>query len=184
VCARWSGYLSDGRTDVGDAFRIAELSDQVSTAEGAHSAMVSGLRRILELTQEVGGQVWVLLEVPLQPVGPHRRGIDAMFSGSLCLDGTSRQEHAQRMHAVQSVLAEVSKTASDRLHVIDLAEPLFDASGTSRVGRPGVSWYFDDDHLSPAGAEELAAPLVSEMFQRIAANCGPVNAAPTSAPAP
>lgn len=184
LCARWSGYLSDGRTDVGDAFRIAAIPDHESSGVAARAAMVSGLRRLLDMTAAADCHVWVLLEVPFQPIDPHRRGIDAMFGGSLSLDGASRAEHEARVGEVRAVVAEASRSAPGRLHVIDLAEPIFGGSSTSRVGRPGIAWYFDDDHLSPAGAEEIAGGAVSGMIERIAGTCAPGVPGATSAPAP
>jgi peptidoglycan/LPS O-acetylase OafA/YrhL len=181
LCARWSGYLGDGRTDVGDCFRVARLSETATSIDGARVAMAEGIRRLLEITEPAGTEIWLLLEVPVQDVGPHRRSIDAMHTGALSLDGSTRVDHGARVSSVASVMEAFT---SPRLHVVDLSEPFFDSRGVSLVGRPGLSWYFDDDHVSAAGADEALGSVISGIFDRIARACAPGAQAPTSAPAP
>jgi hypothetical protein len=85
--------------------------------------------------------------------------------------GVDRRTH----EAVQrGVLDLVEPLAGERLHLVDLAEPFFDADGVSRVGpESGPWWYTNADHISPTGAHDVLEPLLRPLFQRIAADCEP-----------
>lgn len=170
LCARWSAYLSNGKTDLGDDFLIAPIGERSASLEGARRTMSEGIRRLRGLLDEWGGQLWILREVPYQERTPRQRGIDAQSSGSpIDLAGTSRTEHEARVQVFDSIIRDLD---DPRIHVVDLAEPFFGEDGRSRVGSGRDSWYFDDDHVSPCGAQQVLAPAIGEVLDRIAASCG------------
>ena len=54
---------------------------------------------------------------------------------------------------------------SPRLHIVDLSLPFFNGEDRSRVGRAGLLWYFDDDHLNPKGAREVLGPTIRAILE-------------------
>jgi len=171
LCARWSMYVSDADPEKRGTHLLAPLDAGLPSPEGARTALRSGLGRLLAICAETGTDLWVVLEPPHQPTTPQSRALAAHWSGRPPdLAGVTRAEHERAQRPVAEALASLT---DDRLHLIDLAAPFFDAEGVSRVGREGASWYADATHVSPTGAREALEPLFREIFARIAADCGP-----------
>jgi hypothetical protein len=73
---------------------------------------------------------------------------------------------------VESFRKAIAGIASPALRVIDLASPFFGDEDRSMVGRNGMLWYADDDHLGPSGAQAILGPTVRGMLAEIGRDCG------------
>jgi peptidoglycan/LPS O-acetylase OafA/YrhL len=151
LCGRWSVHVA---------------------TPAAARAVKASLLRLQAVCDESDAQVWVLLEVPNQErmPDPRQRVLSLHWLGrELAPIGVDRQEHARSQQVVRDLFTPL---AGGRLHLLDLAEPFFDADGVSRVGpESGPWWYANADHISPSGAREVLEPLLRPVFQRIAADC-------------
>jgi peptidoglycan/LPS O-acetylase OafA/YrhL len=164
LCARWSAHVATATTQDGRAL----------TQAAAAAALKDAIVRLRAVCDESGTHVWLLLEVPYQDrmPDPRQRVLAQHWLGrGLVPVGVDRRTH----EAVQrGVLDLVEPLAGERLHLVDLAEPFFDADGVSRVGpESGPWWYTNADHISPTGAHDVLEPLLRPLFQRIAADCEP-----------
>jgi hypothetical protein len=169
LCARWSMYLSGDTPDRGDLNLIAPLDADSARSDGTIPVMEDGLRRLIGVCEETNTDIWVLLEPPCQPTMPRQIALSRHWYGrGVGLEGVSRSTH-ERMQ--RTIHAAFTAQAGGRLHVVDLAEPFFDANGVSRVGREDMAWYSDESHLSPSGAREVVGPLVRELLAKMAADC-------------
>jgi len=151
LCGRWSVHV---------------------TTPVAAQAVRDSLLRLRSVCDESDTHVWLLLEVPNQDrmPDPRQRILSLHWLGrELVPVGVDRQSHARAQRVVRDLFEPL---AGERLHILDLADPFFDADGVSRVGpESGPWWYANADHVSPTGARDVLEPLLRPLFQRIAADC-------------
>lgn len=134
------------------------------------AAVRADFEELVEDCQSAGTTLWVLLEVPYQPRTPRERALEAHWSGDTpSLVGIDRETHER---SVERSRAAIGRIMSPALRVVDLAEPFFSDADRSVVGRDGVLWYADDDHLGPSGAKEVLEPTIRSMMLQIARDCG------------
>ncbi len=171
LCARWSMYLVGNVPDRGDLNLIAQLDADTVNRNATIATMESGLRRVMAICEETDTDVWVLLEPPCQPTMPRQITLARHWYGpGTAIQGVSRSAHERIQRPMHAAFV---AQAGGRLHVVDLADPFFDADGVSRVGREDVSWYSDESHLSVSGAREMIGPLMRQLFTEMATDCNP-----------
>lgn len=172
LCGRWSRYLEGGLADNGQEFRIAAVDDEPSAdldRERAVAAFQRGLRIIARQCAAVEAQLWIILEVPYQPLTPRQRAIDAALAGTaVSSEGVTLDEHRAYQNTVTKALADLHDID---FHAIDLAAPFFEEDGISRVGRNGRCWYRDDDHINDHGASEALSQILTAFVNAIAESC-------------
>lgn len=112
--------------------------------------------------QQSGHQVALLAEVPVYPFDPRKAILRASLTGSAPPEGLSPVAYQAQNEALR---AAVGPWRERGLQWLD-PTPLFFAEGRSRavLQGPGQSYYWDDNHLSPAGAD-LLAPLLEPLLQ-------------------
>ena len=179
LVARWSMYSGVSYADAGWRANMIRPSREDGGADPrpsgadagreAVTAMRRGLDSLLRECEAIGSTVWFVLEVPYQPVAA-RSGVVAVqwFGGEPSFRGVDRATHSRSVERVREALAGCE---SKSLRVIDLAEPLFDASGVSRVGGEGRFWYLDSNHVNEAATHGVLAPLIRRMMAEIAEDC-------------
>lgn len=183
LCARWSMYAGVKYPDCGlnanmvtgsvvgrQGFLSASGGKRSQPEAEAIAAIRRGVEALLSVCDSVDATLWFLLEVPYQAAAArhgiltvHWLGVEPSFAG------VDRKAHAERVAPVREALTGCD---SARLRVIDLAEPLFDADGVSRVGAEGRFWYWDHNHINTTGARDVLAPVLRDMLEEIAADCG------------
>jgi len=156
VCGNWATYPRVRRID-GDGRRTDPVADVLADA----------LKLLIGQCDAVGARVTLLLQVPTQDLIPAQRVIRAHLAGRpIDLSGVSRAV-VDRQQA--NIAAAVAIVASERLRVINLADPFFGPNGVSVVGDDGGSWYFDRDHVSAYGAERRFTVVLEDMMGIMAA---------------
>lgn len=171
LCARWSYYM---RGSIPDGARrrpdvaVSGEADRQTTARIA--AVRDHFEGLVSECERTGTTLWVLLEVPYQPRTPRERALEAHWTGGApTLSGIDRRTHER---SVESFRDAISGIASPALRVVDLASPFFGDDDRSMVGRGGMLWYADDDHLGPSGARAILGPTVRGMLAEIGRDCG------------
>jgi len=180
LCARWSMYAGVRYPDSAWNATMVRASVDGAAAGPADSAgagggdavaaMRRGLEALLAECETTGSTLWLLLEVPYQPAAARHGILSVQWGGGEpSFKGVDRAAHARRVGPVREFLA---GCASPRLRVVDLAEPLFDDDGISRVGADGRFWYDDHNHVNTTAAHGVLSSAVRAMLEVIAADCG------------
>jgi hypothetical protein len=132
--------------------------------DNARAAFERGLGRTLAEFAALDLDVWVLLQVPQQPKNVNLQLAHAVQDGEdPDAMGVTWTEHAERQAFAMAAFAAVQ---SERVHVLDPADVLFDDAGRSvvRVDHKFPA-YRDFHHLSKRGAR-LLAPVLERIFRR------------------
>jgi peptidoglycan/LPS O-acetylase OafA/YrhL len=160
ICARWEGKLNGTlRDSMGEP-------KETDRAENARRVFASGLERTLAIFSRAGIKVWFLRQVPVQLDEPPGRMATAhrLRNGTDLLKGVTRQDYVQQQLDVEEVLQGID---ASKLSLLGPGQNWFDESGCSRVTDGRRAFYWDDDHLSVDGAEELIRPLLEPVFDEI-----------------
>lgn len=171
LCARWSYYMRGSVPDGARRQADAAVAGEVDRQTGARIAAVRNhFEAVVRTCERSGTILWVLLEVPYQPRTPRERALEAHWKGGApSLSGIDRTTHERSVESFRKAIAGI---ASPALRVIDLASPFFGDEDRSMVGRNGMLWYADDDHLGPSGAQAILGPTVRGMLAEIGRDCG------------
>lgn len=165
LVSRWEVNMEgrpDGRQDtlIVDAMSVGPAS----LAE-SRRVMRRGLDRTVAALGAAGIRVWIMKQVPLQPTDPTKQLMLAAYVRRPLPVGVPLGMHEQRQCRANEVLDRLPSTAATILNPADFA---FDEQGRSRIGNAEGSFYADDDHLSPLGAEHLLRPLLEPVFRKMA----------------
>lgn len=165
LVSRWAVNI-EGRPDgKNDALIVDEQSRRVSRDE-SKQVLRRGLLRTISALQQEGVKVWIMKQVPLQDKNPLITLTQAAWSG---VDrpprGVSLENHRKRQENVDDVLNTLENGA---VEILDPTEYCFDDTQRSLIGSFERSFYADDDHLSPFGAERLLREMLEPVFAEIA----------------
>ena len=164
LVAAWTYYTDGDYT--GENYSMLKIGDTPATLAGSRAAFERGLDLTLSRYRGAGVRLHFVQKVPSQLraandlvralVTGGEESVDAIRDLSVPLE-----RHRRLMSYVSSAFAArgigvEGGTAS----LIDL-EPAFCQDSVCAFAQPGVSLYFDNNHLTIAGAR-LAAPLLSE----------------------
>lgn len=142
--------------------------------ERAAAALTEAIRSLGEDLEQRGMTVWVLLEVPRQNDTPQVRGILAHLTGQrVPTRGIGRERHRFQ---TQNATGAIRSVLGENVRIVDLAEGFFPEEGGGSViaGMNGVSYYVDDDHVNPTGAEALLAEIVASIMDEVVNSCDDV----------
>ncbi len=154
LCGRWSVNL--------DEKLVVPLGTDHATEDAACDALRDGLQDLLDRCQEEDVFVYILTEIPFQGLRPEQRAIGAHVRGLPAPTvGVGIDEHRRHQRLVESVMGQLR---GDNFQIVPLADALLTSSGDSMIVFDGKGLYFDDDHLSSAGAEALLTPLLTRVL--------------------
>ncbi len=159
LCARWSLDL-EGLPDGSLETLIAPRGSPRASRESAREATQAGLLEIVDAAESADARVFFFVEVPYQGRGPEELAVASLWANEpLPRWGTSLAEHERRQTSLRHVL---ETFRPDDLRVVDLGAATMGENGRTRVRVGAQSLYWDDDHLSPVGAELLLSDLITE----------------------
>lgn len=117
LCARWSAYLS------GD-WMVAEKGRRTSgNPDHAQVAASRAMERLADLCDDVGAELWVLLEVPYQSTPQRLHALHTEWvTPTSVVEGVTLSEHKRY---TQHVARWVQQPWSSRAHILDLADGCF-----------------------------------------------------------
>lgn len=164
LASRWAVNIN-GRIDGTMDSLIVDGESKARTPAESREAFVRALDRTIGPLEEHGTHIWILGQVPLQPGNPPKRLFYAALDGETLPKGVSLQRHLDRQ-------ANVLKSFSQLKNGFTYLDPIpycFDNAGYSKIGDGSKSFYFDDNHLSPRGAEMLLEDLLDEALAKMAA---------------
>ncbi len=164
LASRWAVNIN-GRLDGTMDSLIVDGESKARTPAESREAFVRALKRTIGPLEERGAHIWILGQVPLQRGNPPKRLFYAALDEQGVPKGVTLQQHLDRQ-------ANVLKSFSQLRNGFTYLDPVpycFDHTGYSRIGDGGKSFYFDDNHLSPHGAEVLLEDLLDEALAKMAA---------------
>jgi len=159
LCGRWPAYFAEW------ADGLSELEPSTPDPISVDRLILQGLGQLLELCEETDSKLWILEAVPEQPITVRERAIGAHLTGKPTdVIGVNRAAHERRNEKMKKILSGIS---SERLRIVDLAEPLFNVDGFSRVGTSEEAWYRDDNHLNKRGVERALSDVIRKMLKKM-----------------
>lgn len=180
LVARWNlytqGWTGGGASDV-------FLDDGASRAHSYRENAGTISRRLAETVRQFtadGRDVWLVLQAPANFFHVPNELARAALVPALRREarGMSLPEHLGRSKPMLDVVAALP--ADPRLHIVDPAGRLCDRAACRLTNAAGVALYTDSDHLSPAGAREVA-DLLDGIFSAKALSAAIGQAAPLAA---
>lgn len=166
LIGRW-GQLAEGRPyghEPGDPVRLVDAHDGPTGAAGNRRVLERSLATTAAALHGAGKRVWILGPVP--EVGwdvPGTLARAMRFDRQVDIAPTRAEFEARQRHAF-AILQRVA--AGHDATLVPLHPWLCDTERCRVVGRDGAPLYFDDDHLSRAGAR-VVAPAVEPIFSTI-----------------
>ncbi len=155
IAARWGMWAerSPYKSEPGPAFDL--MSGEISELQGSdnHLVFAAGLRRTVAALHAAGKEIWIVGPVP--EVGfnvPRYFFLQSIGIGRDLDIRPSVEEFEQRQKFALDALTEVSG-----LYDVKMIQPysVLCDSQYCRIQQDGKALYFDDDHLSRFGAENL-----------------------------
>lgn len=171
ITARWAFYIQGPWLEKNEEETHRRLLDPTAD-QGPHpgkaAILAAGLARSVEALSELGKTVILMTDVP--EIGfdaPRAYYVHERWPGLLDLSTVrpTSTEYASRQREANAILDALSRS-----HQVTLLHPetqMFDSDGMGRISADGALLYEDDDHLSLAGALQVA-PVLDESFRRIA----------------
>jgi len=164
LVGRWAANI-DGRLDGNLETLIVDRQSKRISVDESKQALRRGFQRTLTALKNAGVKIWVMKQVPLQDGAPHKRLARwALFDGKNLPKGVSVEAHKQRQQNVTEILSDPILKFD---MVLDPADFCFDGNGRSKITNGTQSYYWDNDHLSAYGGEDLLQPLFEPVFRRI-----------------
>lgn len=166
LVGRWTYYTNGGYggkdylllgTTPGGGAHLAE-----STA-----ALAAGFAHTVRTLRALGREVLVVEQVPQQlgdPALAYRHALNddpASFASALRSAAVARVLHRQMQAPVRELLRQA---AAGEARFITLDDALCDETACT-LGSPEAGFYYDADHLSPAGARHVAPRLNTLLFE-------------------
>jgi peptidoglycan/LPS O-acetylase OafA/YrhL len=160
LIARWTYYTDN--VYAGGMSYLTPLEGGKRNQEVSRQAFLYGLETTLSQYQDLGVQVVVVRQVPHQKYAPldiYLRAYDRSdVATTIDHMSVDRATYEETQQFVDAAFAKAQQTHPN-LTLIDLTDSLCRADGVCPIGTPETSYYFDDNHLSPTGAERLVSPL-------------------------
>ncbi len=118
---------------------------------------------LIQILRQQGTDVSIMMQVPRQNFDPNAVIARALYFNYPIPKGISKSQYQQGKESLSEFFEIALKLGCE---LIDLPEKFFDENGMSYLGHEGKSYYWDDDHLSPLGVQELLAPRLREWLTR------------------
>ena len=165
LASRWAGNIEIHPSGL-TSFLITDDIRAPRTPATAQKALQRNLRTTVARLEQMGVQVWVLQQVPLQTRNPIHTLVSAINTGSTEVPrGVTLSTHRERQKNVNRILSSIH---AKNYHLLDPTEYFYDDLETAIIGIIGernVSYYRDSHHVTFAGSESLLRPLLDTMFQ-------------------
>lgn len=176
LVGRWGMYLDNQRSaQSSKQFYLIDAAIQTRDRESSRRVFTDGLARTVQAYRQLGAEVVLLEQVPLQPVDP----------GKFYLRLSARNLYGTEASLVQVNAASASLSDAERiqqtLRLVLSGLPLSDRpasvrpqsfmcpEGHCRFADAGGALYFDRDHVSARGAVQMAEPLYAAIREALAA---------------
>mgnify|MGYP005643234349 FL=1 len=177
LASRWAGNI-EVHTSGLTSFLITDDPRSPRTPATAQQAFQRNLRTSIAKLKQLGVQVWVMQQVPLQTHDPiHKLVAGIKIQATEIPRGVALSEHRERQKNVNRILSSIH---SGNYHLLDPTDYFYDGSENANIGSIGelnVSYYRDLNHITFAGSESILRPLLDTMFQAISSPNSPVNIA-------
>jgi peptidoglycan/LPS O-acetylase OafA/YrhL len=145
---------------------IVNEDGQTVSKQNAKQVLQRGLGRTVEALKQLGAEVWIMRQVPIQQQTPTEMlSTIVRRTGRVPETGVSQADHLARQLNVNDVL---SKKHFPAAQILDPTGVCFDASGNSLISENGRSYYLDKNHLTSFGAQRLLKRLFEPVLQQIA----------------
>lgn len=161
LVARWTGYTDGGYT--GDSFSfISRAPDGRRAKTESRAAFEHGLATTLQAYQEAGIGLTLITQVPQQFTDPMLAYGKAYLSSAdpaniISTLSVTRQQHRELQGFVESLFDRYDAPVLDFTDILCYED-------VCPIGTSDTSYYFDDDHLSLAGADRLL-PSLTELIE-------------------
>ena len=156
LIARWTFY-TDGGYSGKDLSYIGRAADSARSRAESRAAFEHGLDTTLSAYRNAGIGLTLIAQVPQQVMDP-MLAYGKAYTGPAPGDALAKLSVTRRRHrALQSFVTDLFDRYNAPL--LDLTDILCDG-GLCRIGTLDTSFYFDDDHLSIAGATRTQAAFV------------------------
>jgi len=169
LVSRWAVNVEGRPSGEMDSLIVDEDATGVSPTECA-ATLSRGLNRTIVTLQAEGVKVWIVKQVPLQDGRPAKKLLAAAYRRRELPVGVTMEEHRKRQARVNAVL---DALGSQKATLLNPDLYCFYQSGNSKIGDAGGSFYADEDHLSPYGAEVLLHDMLGPVFREIARESEP-----------
>jgi peptidoglycan/LPS O-acetylase OafA/YrhL len=177
LASRWAGNI-EVHTSGLTSFLITDDSQAPRTPATAQRALHRNLATTVAKLEQLGVQVWVLQQVPLQTRDPIHTLVTAIKTRATEVPrGVALSEHQDRQKNVNRILSSIH---SDNYHLLDPTDYFYNGLEHANIGSIGelnVSYYRDIHHVTLAGSESILRPLLDTMFQAMVSPNSPVNIA-------
>ena len=165
LASRWAGNIEVHPSGL-TSFLITDDIRAPRTPATAQQALQRNLKTTVARLEQLGVQVWVLQQVPLQTQNPIHTLVSAINTGATEVPrGVTLSTHRERQKNVNRILSSID---AKNYHLLDPTDYFYDGWETANIGIIGehnVSYYRDSHHVTFAGSESLLRPLLDRMFQ-------------------
>ncbi len=161
--ARWAAYLEGTPDGKSNTVLIQENHPDArgnSDANDAVHAMRMALERTVSELDALGVGVWFVGQVPVQLEDPRKALSRAAILGKGVPIGVHRSHHDRRQAGFLQILG----NAIPGGNFFDPTADCVNSDGFTMIGSAEGSYYADDDHVSPYGAEVLVRPALKRLF--------------------
>jgi len=177
LASRWAGNI-EVHTSGLTSFLITDDPRAPRTPATAQQAFQRNLKTTIAKLKQLGVQVWVMQQVPLQTRDPiHKLVAGIKMQATEIPRGVALSEHRARQRNVNRILSSIE---SEDYHILDPTDYFYEGSQNANIGRIGkrnVSYYRDVHHVTFAGSESILRPLLDTMFQAMTSPNSRVNIA-------
>ena len=168
LAARWSYYYSGGLDGNAEPLVFDDQGQSRDIAE-ARRAFERSVTRTVAALQKAGARVWVLKQAPEQEMNVAWTIARNRLLGAPSPRGLPRQAYESRVQFCDECF-QASGLPTEQY--IQFDSDLVDARGDCRVMDDAGVFYFDDNHLSRHGVEQLLRPRLRSLLQEIGTECG------------
>ncbi len=157
LVASWSSWVPNTSVYFTDEQWYQAYKNQYS------SKVEAALQNTVDRLQDIGVKVYVLLEVPTFTVNPpYLLAMEKMYGVSQTSAFLPIKEYRDRRS--QYLDSFIKQNARGKTVLLD-PEALFCTKGRCMMGDEAKSFYFNEGHLSPHGAQQMA-PLFEPYFKK------------------
>lgn len=153
LIARWASYSEGSRYGSFDSTTIPTLTDMETKETSYHAVFASGLERTLEALSGRNREIYLVLAAPEVVYDvPSALARRALYGGQLTIETTVADFSRRQAFVTKTVAALHEKY---RFTIIDPRTALCDDT-ICRVQQDGEVLYYDNHHLSTAGARAIS----------------------------
>lgn len=168
VIAKWSYYTNVlAGTHYLNAMGLSK--NEPASVENSRRALTAGLQRTIQAFKSYGARVYLVEQVPQQIIPPVQI-YEKAWSDPQTVDQQIQKlsvTRASHLELQAAAAAAINKYRNDPSVSIVKMEPIFCKGSVCPVGTPTESYYFDNSHLSAAGAALLEPVFTKVLKERL-----------------